>query len=405
MLGIDGLNGNDIDRVRTACAYLFSPQLAKNDRFLKGLDLQTVKMAFREKAKRYHPDLHRHEQPEIIDRRQERFVKIKQSYEALACRLERTVQPLYQENIRQRKIVAVGGAKGGTGKTMFVANLGVLLASTGQKTVVADLDLGGANLHLYFGETFLKSNINDFLNKKTPTLEGIMTRSKYGPLLIGGDSSQLGTANIGFSRKLKLLKAIKQLDADYVIIDLGGDTSYNTIDFFLAADHRIVMTTCDPASYLDAYSFIKVALYRKLDRLFCSESKFRDRKDNELEELIREAITSSNGSRVKTMSELIERVKERQSHKLSLLSEAMSSFKPNLIVNRVRDNSNVTQVIERIQQVSRKMLSIEVGFPGTLPYQSKIESSARDLVPIVARYPKGDVAKRMSRIAENLLRT
>lgn len=42
------------------------------------------------------------------------------------------------------------------------------------------------------------------------------------------------------------------------IMDLGGDTSYNVIDLFLAADTGFVLTTCDPASYLDAYSFIKV---------------------------------------------------------------------------------------------------------------------------------------------------
>ena len=113
-----------------------------------------------------------------------------------------------------------------------------------------------------------------------------MLNTKYGPLLIGGNSSQLGNANINFMRKLKLMKAIKNLDADFIIIDLGGDTSYNIIDFFLLADHGIVMTTCDPASYLDAYNFIKTALYRKLNRLFGPESKYKAQKDQALEQFI-----------------------------------------------------------------------------------------------------------------------
>jgi flagellar biosynthesis protein FlhG len=398
MLGIDGLNSGDLYDVRTACAYLFSPELAGSDQFLKSLNLETVRTAFRQKAKRYHPDLHRHQQPKMIDRRKTRFVKIRESYETLVGRFEPREQLVFPKKPEQRKIIAVGGAKGGIGKTMFVANLGVLLSSMGWKTVVADLDLGGANLHLYLGETFLKCNINDFLDKKTPSIEGIMTKTKYGPLLIGGESSQLGAANISFARKLKLLKAIKQIDADCVIIDLGGDTSYNIIDFFLAADHGFVMTTCDPASYLDAYNFIKVALYRKLDRFFGPESTFRDRKDNELQELIREAILSSNGSRVKTIAELLDRVREQQFHNLSLIREVISSFRPQLIVNRVRDNSNATQVLERIKNVAKNMLSIKVGFRGTLPYQLKIESSARDLVPIVSRYPKGELAKQIGHI-------
>jgi MinD-like ATPase involved in chromosome partitioning or flagellar assembly len=105
---------------------------------------------------------------------------------------------------------------------------------------------------------------------------------------------------------------------------------------------------------------------------------------------------SPNGSNVKNIEELMERVKRQQPQNLPLVSEAISTFSPYLIVNRVTHNSNGAQVVERIQEVSRKMLSVEVGYLGSLPYQSEIESSTMDLVPIVARYPEGDLAKRMS---------
>jgi flagellar biosynthesis protein FlhG len=78
-----------------------------------------------------------------------------------------------------------------------------------------------------------------------------------------------------FRSKLKLLRALKTIDADYVILDLGGDTTYNILDFYLAADQGLVLTTCEPASYLDAYGFIKMSLHRKLIRLFGPESAYR----------------------------------------------------------------------------------------------------------------------------------
>lgn len=287
MLPIDKLGNAGLHKIRIASAYLFSPQIARDDRFLRSLKPEAVKKAFRQKAKKYHPDFHPHEQKVMTDMRQERFIKIRESYEVLTSYFRENKHSFAEEDSRQTKIIAVGGAKGGIGKSIFAANLGVLLSSMGRRTVVADLDLGGANLHLYLGETFLKWGINDFLNKSVPTLQEIMIKSRYGPRLIGGDSSQLGAANINFLRKLKLLKAIKQTDADYVIIDLGGDTSYNMIDFSLAADYGIVMTTCDPASYLDAYNFIKVALYRKLNRLFGPESTLTNRKDTDFQQLIR----------------------------------------------------------------------------------------------------------------------
>jgi flagellar biosynthesis protein FlhG len=40
-----------------------------------------------------------------------------------------------------------------------------------------------------------------------------------------------------------------------VILDLGGNTTYNILGFFLAADQGFVLTTCEPASYPDAFFF------------------------------------------------------------------------------------------------------------------------------------------------------
>ena len=68
----------------------------------------------------------------------------------------------------QKKIIAVAGAKGGVGKSVFAANLAVYLSVKGFKTVVVDLDLGGANVHLYLGKSFLlKQSINDFLRNRS----------------------------------------------------------------------------------------------------------------------------------------------------------------------------------------------------------------------------------------------
>src|SRR5713226_5358001 len=47
---------------------------------------------------------------------------------------------------RARRIIAVGGGKGGIGKTLLTANLGIALAQRGFKVVLVDADLGGANL-------------------------------------------------------------------------------------------------------------------------------------------------------------------------------------------------------------------------------------------------------------------
>ena len=387
MLSINELPPHERDQIRKACGYVFSADQMYNEVFLNSLEFDLVRQAFREKVKRYHPDLHGHEEPRMQEKRKERFVRIMESYETLKNYL---IEDGSQQAVRPRHgktIIAVGGAKGGIGKSLFSANLGIFLHREGHRTVLVDLDLGGANLHLYLGETFLPLTINDFLDQRAASVEEIIADTRYGPKLIGGDSSRLGAANIDFAIKLKLMKAIRLIEADCIILDLGGDTSYNMIDFFLQADLGIVLTTCDPSSYLDAYNFIKVSLFRKLNRIFGAESRNRLEKDPELLRLIAEATLSKNGSRVKTVSQLMKRIEEQMPHYLGLINARLDEFRPLLAINMVEPDSNEGEVAERILQVSHRMLSVQVEYLGSLPYQKEIKRSAREMVPAVAQYP------------------
>jgi flagellar biosynthesis protein FlhG len=296
------------------------------------------------------------------------------------------------------KVIAVGGAKGGIGKSLFVANLGVLLSQLGKTTVVVDLDLGGANLHLFMGVWSLPHRIDDFLTKKVSTINDIMTPTKYGPLLIGGGSGKLGAANIHFARKLKLLRALKTIDADYVILDLGGDTTYNILDFFLAADQGFVLTTCEPASYMDAYAFIKLALHRKLTRLFSAESEYHKERDHQLEMLIKDYLLPTATTQGGHISDLVRRIESEQPAHCQLIKKVVDDFRPATIVTMVQAREQVDELVTRLQTVSRKILSVDLNFFGCLPYEKRVQQSAKELVPHVSKIPDGSFAKVLRRI-------
>jgi flagellar biosynthesis protein FlhG len=296
------------------------------------------------------------------------------------------------------KLIAVGGAKGGIGKSLFVANLGVLLSQLGKKTVLVDLDLGAANLHLYMGVWSLPHRVDDFLTKKVATINDIMVPTKYGPLLIGGGVGKLGDANIHFARKQKLLRALKTIDADYVILDLGGDTTFNILDFYLAADQGFVLTTCEPASYMDAYGFIKLSLHRKLTRLFGAESEFRNGRDHQLELLIKDHILSNASAQGRHISDLIRRIEREQPVHGQLIKKVVADFRPATIVTMVQVQEQVDELVTRLQNVSRKILSVDLNFFGCLPFEKQIQQSARELVPHVSKTPDGNFAKALRRI-------
>src|SRR3990172_6220413 len=49
------------------------------------------------------------------------------------------------------RLIALGGGKGGVGKTFLAANLAASLARAGARVVAVDTDVEGANLHTWLG--------------------------------------------------------------------------------------------------------------------------------------------------------------------------------------------------------------------------------------------------------------
>lgn len=400
---INQLDETAMRDVRAACATLFSEELAYDDSFIENLSIETVEKAYWQKAKRcYHhlsPLSSRSEAQEALN-------DVRNSLETLTSFL-RTDSQMVDEAPRTGKIIAIGGAKGGIGKSIIVANLSVLLASKGFRVTAVDLDLGGANLHLCLGnKVLLQNNINDFLRKRVDSLQDIAIKSEYGPYLIGGDSAQLGAANIDFGRKLKLLRAVENLNSDFIILDLGGDTSYNIIDFFLKADYGIVVTTRDSASYIGAYHFLKAAMYRRFNRLFGPESRFRMYKNHQLEQLIREMMNPADGGWPKSINDLLEKVRQEQPDHFPFMCEVVENFNSYLVVNKVPNRLlrtfDVNPIITRIQQVTRTWLAKEVTYLGSISFQPEVENSMIDLVPVVAKYPKGKMAEELGSIMSKL---
>src|ERR1700685_245117 len=49
------------------------------------------------------------------------------------------------------RFIAVGGGRGGVGKSLVAVNLAVYFAQLGKAVVLVDADAGGSNLHAHFG--------------------------------------------------------------------------------------------------------------------------------------------------------------------------------------------------------------------------------------------------------------
>src|SRR5512140_2044460 len=92
-----------------------------------------------------------------------------------------------------KRVIAVGGGKGGVGKSTIAANLGVVIAQAGKRVVVVDADIGAANLHTLLGIRFPEKTLRDFIENREDDLEKVLLDTACpGLRLLSSASDVLG---------------------------------------------------------------------------------------------------------------------------------------------------------------------------------------------------------------------
>ncbi|MDR1869058.1 MAG: P-loop NTPase, partial [Treponema sp.] len=163
------------------------------------------------------------------------------------------------------RIIPIASGKGGVGKSLVAANLGIALAQAGQRVVLADLDLGASNLHLVLGHQAPHMGIGTFLNNiKSDFTEVIADTDVRGLRFIPGDNEIPGTANLSANQLKSLVKNLLALkeDTDILILDLGAGTHQSILDFFLLSNQGIIVSAPAVTAVLNAYVFLKNTVFR-----------------------------------------------------------------------------------------------------------------------------------------------
>src|SRR5579885_439215 len=116
---------------------------------------------------------------------------------------------------RIKQVWAVGGGKGGVGKSLIASSLGISLARQGNHVTAVDLDLGGANLHTTLGVDLPKQTLSDFFSKRAKNISECVVPSGIPHLdLISGAQEAVGVANLDSSEKVRLLQKLRELETD-----------------------------------------------------------------------------------------------------------------------------------------------------------------------------------------------
>lgn len=294
---------------------------------------------------------------------------------------------------KDKTIWAIGGGKGGTGKSFVSASLAIQLSNLGQEVTLIDADLGGPNLHTFLGMKETNLDLGDFVSNKVPSLKDTAILTPFpGLRLIKGTDNILFMANLNYYKKLKLIRHIKAFDAKRVIVDIGTGASYNCIDFFLLSNPGILVVNPEPTSIENAYYFLKSCIIRIL-KLFTEY--------HGIEELISK-IASHVKDNSKSIYTFLNEIISYDKHYAHILYKELKKFNPCLIINNARSERDFL-LGQSIVDVARKYLVVEMTFLGAIPHDEKIHLSLKNMTPYLSAYPGSEVSLSIRSIVEKLV--
>ena len=294
------------------------------------------------------------------------------------------------------KMWSIGGGKGGTGKSFVTLGLGSRLAKMGKKVVIIDADLGGANLHTLLGIRYPEHTLNDFLKKRVDTLNELCLETPISNLkLISGGDDILYLANPKYSQKARILRNLKKLEADYILLDLGAGSSFNILDFFNYTQGKIVIVSPYPTSVQNAYGFIKSALFRRLSQVFA--------KNGQILNLIKKSIDPGSEERINSVVELIAAVDQVDGESASIMNRELDNFKIKLIVNMAKSRGDM-KFGDIIKIVSDKYLGVSVDVLKPIPFDIMVEKSIILTDPLLYNKTGSEVAMSIYEVTSDILK-
>ncbi len=290
------------------------------------------------------------------------------------------------------EIYPIGGGKGGVGKSFITVSLGALIAKWGKKVALIDLDLGASNLHTLLGMKSPETGLNSFLNKTVKKLENAAVPTMIPNLfLISSFHCYMEIANLFYAQKLKIIDAIKKLPFDYIFLDLGPGTNFNTLDFFLTSKEGILICTPEPTSVENSFRFIKTVYFRKLKQIM---------KNTTFNSACKSTSVGLNKPGI-TPHDIIETVLKHEPDKEEFLRNKLGEFKLKFIFNQFRKNVDLN-LGDQFENICNRHFYSEFQFLGNVTYDSRIYDAVFSKTLFVHKYPHTQSCADLKKIVEKM---
>jgi flagellar biosynthesis protein FlhG len=284
------------------------------------------------------------------------------------------------------RVVAIAGGKGGVGKSLVAANVGIFLATLGKRVVLVDAAFGAPNLHIFAGVPRPARSLSEALGEHAVPLADLAVATHVpGVRLVSGFFDPPSIADLSPDDVRAIAAQLHELPADWVVVDLGPGLARATLELFLEAEIQLLIAVPDPTSIELMHRFVRAAFHKSLER----------RGLGHLGNLPHE------GGAPSALDVYLAAV-AASSDEVSALRDAILSFAPHLVINSARSKSDM-ELGRAVASVARRRLGTPIRYLGHLEYDEAVWASTRRRRPLLIEHPETRIAKCFERVARGLL--
>jgi flagellar biosynthesis protein FlhG len=300
------------------------------------------------------------------------------------------MKPFIRNNghLRRAKLWAIAGGKGGVGKSVLTTLLGVALARAGKRVVIVDADFSGANQRQLFAMRQASPNIWRLVDNQEPLAEAALATAVPNLRLITAPEIAHDSDQATILRRIRFIRALRYIDAEYVLLDFGPRTDLRELSYFLTADLNLVVSTPEPTAMENLAKFIKSVVKQKLQLAVESLSRgggMGEWGTDEKATLLQQTVSYLHRHGIPA-EELMRRV--------------AGSFSLRVLFNQVTDDK-----YRKDMNLLNSYLSHEVGvsaeIAGAIPFDPAIRAAIR-ANRLFALDPATPVMRRMDEIVHSL---
>lgn len=292
------------------------------------------------------------------------------------------------------QIIPIASGKGGVGKSLLAANLAIALGQQDKTVVLVDLDLGASNLHLVIGQCPSSNSLGAWFTEKSDFKDIIQPTDYKNVSFIAGDSQIPDLTSLKYSQKVKLMRNLQNIDADFVILDLGAGTHQFILDMFLLSPQGIIVSAPAVTATLNAYLFLKNACFRLLYTTFKKGTPGREFIDN--------LKKDSKALQKLYIPQLIQQLSQVDFETTKIFTSRMQQFRPRLVMNMIEEPKDAERAT-RIKNSCNQYLGLEIEYLGLMFRDVYQEKALASQLPVVVYKPQSVLGQAIYRVADKII--